>query len=65
MPHDRDGKLLEIGDTVTIEATVKEIYNYETHCNVQVETKEIFYGADYHSLITLNTKQVVKTDKKE
>lgn len=65
MPHDRDGKLLEVGDKVIIHATVDTVQPSDSHCNLTVKTDELFYPGDYKSTIVLNTKQVVKQDKKE
>jgi hypothetical protein len=36
MPHDRNGTLLQVGDRVQIEATVKQITMAEDYCNLTV-----------------------------
>jgi hypothetical protein len=63
MPHDRDGKLLEIGDMVNIPATVTAIQTGAEYCNISVQPVEPMYPSDRHDTITLNTKQVVKIEK--
>lgn len=60
MPHDRNGKLLEAGDSVKIDAVVKSVMTGEEYCNVTVETVEPMYPGDYKTTITLNAKQVEK-----
>jgi len=60
MPHDRDGKLLQVGDSVYIAAKVKQITMGEEYCNVTLETKEKMFPSDSPTAITLNAKQVVK-----
>lgn len=37
--HDALGKLLKVGDSVIIMATVTELHDTEDHCNVSVETQ--------------------------
>jgi hypothetical protein len=60
MPHDRDGKVLSIGDYVYVPCVVTMIATVEEHCNVTLETVEPMYPGDYKTTITLNSKQVEK-----
>jgi hypothetical protein len=62
MPHDKNGKQLEAGDLVTVEAKVTSVQPGEDYCNVTVETVEPMFPGDNKSTITLNTKQVAKVD---
>lgn len=62
--HDKNGKPLFKGDTVTITCVVKECTSNPDHCNVTLETVEpMFPSDDYKSTIVLNTKQVEKIDQ--
>lgn len=63
MPHDRDGTLLKVGNTVMVPARVKEIHDTEEYCNVTLETLQPMYPGNSYSTIVLNAKQVVHADK--
>jgi hypothetical protein len=63
MPHDRNGMLLNVGDRVTVEATVKSIVMQEEYCNVTLETACPMPPYTSPSTLTLNAKQVVKVEK--
>lgn len=60
MPHDRDGRLLSVGDTVNVPCRIKEIHNTEEYCNVTLETSQPMYPGNDRSSVVLNAKQVVK-----
>lgn len=60
MPHDQMGNLLEVGDYVMVPARVKEVYQGEEYCNVQLETALPMFPGDTKSGMTLNAKQVLK-----
>jgi hypothetical protein len=60
MPHDRDGKPLNVGDQVLVPARVKEIHMAEEFCNVSLETSQPMYPSNNRTTLTLNAKQVVK-----
>ena len=60
MPHDRNGVLLNVGDRVTVEATVKSIVMQEDYCNVTLETICPMPPHTNPSTLTLNAKQVSK-----
>jgi hypothetical protein len=62
MPHDRSGKLLEVGDRVTIEATVAAVHAGEDYCNVTLAIgHELPHGPEnVHGTVTLNARQVEK-----
>ena len=38
MPHDKDGKLLQVGDEVLFCAVVKDIQPFEDFCNITIES---------------------------
>lgn len=59
MPHDRDGKLLGVGDSILVPARITGIHDTEEYCNVTLETLQPMFPGDSRSTITLNAKQVV------
>lgn len=61
MPHDKNGNLVEVGNTVMIPCKVKSITMDEQFCNLTVETIDPMPPYNDKQTITLNTKQVVKT----
>jgi hypothetical protein len=63
MPHDRNGKLLTVGDQVTICAMIKTIHQGEEYCNVMVETAERMYPSIAKTDIALNSRQVEFQEK--
>jgi hypothetical protein len=60
MPHDRKGKLLEVGDEVSIPCRITAIHSNPDYCNVQVETIEGMHPEGHKSTFSLNTGQVEK-----
>lgn len=62
MPHDRNGKLLEVGDLVLIEARIETITPAEDYCNLTVKTVLPMPPYDSGTSITLNTRQVSKAE---
>lgn len=58
--HDKNGNPVKKGDKVIIEGVVRETYETEEFCNVQIaigHDKE--HGAhNVQSAVTLNTKQI-------
>lgn len=60
MPHDRDGRVLSVGDDVLVPCHVKELHMTEEFCNVTLETSQPMYPSENRSGIVLNAKQVVK-----
>lgn len=62
MPHDRDGTLLKVGNTVMVPARVKELHDTEEYCNVTLETLQPMHPGNVRSTLVLNAKQVVKHD---
>lgn len=66
MPHDKHGKVIEVGDEVVIRAKVKQVWPGAETCNLQVETTEKMLPAhDTGSSITLNANQVEKVENAE
>ena len=63
MPHDRNGKLLQVGDRVLIEADVASIAMAEDYCNLTVKTVCPMPPYTDGTSITLNAKQVSKVEK--
>lgn len=63
MPHDRNGKLIEVGDHVTLRCKVKSVQIGEEYCNLTVETCEPMFPTDRRDSYTLNAKQVEVVSK--
>ena len=61
MPHDADGRLLQVGDSVIIPATVTAVQVGEEYCNLTVEYDIPMPPYTTKSMGTFNTKQVIKT----
>lgn len=59
MPHDKNGKLVEVGKTILIPCKVKSITMDENYCNLTVETIDPMPPYTDKQSITLNTKQVI------
>lgn len=57
MPHDVNGKIVEIGQEVLIKCIVKQVYTGADYCNAQLETVENMHPDKYKTTITLNTRQ--------
>lgn len=57
MPHDVNGKIVEIGQEVLIKCIVKQVYTGADYCNAQLETVESMHPDKYKTTITLNTRQ--------
>jgi hypothetical protein len=62
MPHDRDGKILNVGDRINIPCNIKSITTSEELCNVTVETAQPMFPETYRTTLVLNSKQVVKVE---
>ncbi len=62
MPHDRDGRILEVGDLVIVYCKITSIQPTDEYCNLTLETEEPMYPADNKSTIVLNSKQVEVLD---
>jgi hypothetical protein len=63
MPHDKNGKALQVGDEVLIRAKVEQIWPDATTCNAQFRTLEKMTPANAAGdLLTLNCNQVEKID---
>ncbi len=60
MPHDLNGKRLNVGDVVTVRCKVKAIHDTEEYCNVSLETNIAMFPSDTKSALTLNARQVEK-----
>jgi hypothetical protein len=62
MPHDANGKLLKVGDKVSIPGTITNITTSEEYCNCSVELDHAMPPyVDKTTLQSINTKQVVLT----
>lgn len=60
MPHDRDGKLLQVGDLVDVPCIVKEIHATEEFCNATLEIVQPMFPGNNRTTIVVNTKQSLK-----
>lgn len=58
MPHDKNGTVLQPGDSVLIRGTVREVHAGEEYCNLNVDTDEPMYPGDSKTLIVVNARQV-------
>lgn len=58
MPHDRNGKVLQVGDLVMVPCQIKEIHLTEEFCNVTLATSLPMYPSQAPSTLTLNSRQV-------
>lgn len=63
MPHDKHGRILEVGDEVLIRARVKQLWPGAAVCNAQLETVEkMTPDRGTGEILTLNANQVEKVD---
>lgn len=62
MPHDKNGKLLQIGDEVTVRAKVTSVNAGAEYCNVGLETVEPMHPTANTTALSLNAAQVEKLD---
>jgi hypothetical protein len=60
MPHDRNGNILNVGDTVMVPCRIKAIHLTEDYCNIDIETERPMPPTDRATALTLNSKQTVK-----
>jgi hypothetical protein len=57
--HDKNGKLLKVGDKVNIPCIIKSVSTSEDYCNITVETTEKMLPENkYTSTYALNAKMV-------
>ena len=62
MPHDKFNQLLQVGDSVLIRATIREITSSPDFCNVKIETVEkMDVTRKEGETFWLNAKQVEKS----
>jgi hypothetical protein len=60
MPHDVSGKLLQVGDTVTLRCRVTSLTLNDDYCNAIIESVQSMYPGENKTIVTVNTKQVEK-----
>lgn len=60
MPHDRDGEVLSVGDTVYVPVKITAIHLTEDYCNVNLETLQPMPPSHTRTELHLNAKQVIK-----
>jgi len=60
MPHDRNGNVLNVGDSVMVPCRVRAIHLTADYCNIDLETVEGVPPTMSTSTLTLNSKQTVK-----
>lgn len=58
MPHDRHGKVLQVGDRVLIHARITSLTLDENYCNLTAETEIRMKPSENKTVITLNAGQV-------
>jgi hypothetical protein len=58
MPHDIEGRIVNVGDLVRIDCIVKRVELGEDYCNVTLETISEMYPSGTATTITLNARQV-------
>lgn len=59
MPHDKNGNLVSVGDSVIIRGTVTQLMTGVEYCNVTVELDEPMPPyTEKQTISALNTKQV-------
>jgi hypothetical protein len=65
--HDKNGKLLNIGDKVIVECVVENTYATENDgfCNITVKTVEPMFPTEHPTTITFNSKQVISQEESE
>jgi len=60
MPHDRDGKTVNVRDEVLVPCRVTAIHDTDDYCNLNLETLHPMYPGTWPSQLTLNVRQVIK-----
>lgn len=60
MPHDKNGQLLKVGDKVSVEFEVAEVYAGEDYCNVRLQVPGENKADNVTTGVTLNTRQTTK-----
>jgi hypothetical protein len=61
MPHDKNGRRIEVGDEVIIRGRVTQIWPSAASCNTQVETVErMLPSHESGTTVTLNANQLEK-----
>jgi hypothetical protein len=66
MSHDKNGTPIKVGDTVTLELTVKSISGDERFCSLDAETTLVMPGNGLKNQVyALSTRQVLLIQKAE
>ena len=60
MPHDVNGKLLQLNDRVYLPCIVKGLQAGDEYCNCTLESVYPMYPGNSKTAVTVNTKQVAK-----
>lgn len=60
--HDKNGKLLAVGDRVKVDCVISNTSSTDDYCNITLLTVEPMYPGNDKSCITLNAKQVEKVE---
>lgn len=58
MPHDKHGKLIEVGDEVVLRGKVTQVSAGEEYCNVTIETAPMFPHTELGIMSAINTRQL-------
>jgi hypothetical protein len=64
MPHDKFGRVINVGDEVIVRFKVEQVSTGEEYCNVQIKSIETMppYPDSFIVLSAVNTKQCEKVD---
>ena len=61
MPHDFNGKLLAVGDLVTVPCRVLAIQMTADYCNVTLETRQPMHPSSDLTTFHVNSRQVIRS----
>lgn len=60
--HDCKGRPISVGDTVLVPFTVTTTSATEEFCNVTLETVAVMFPGDRKTMLTANTRQVIRAN---
>ncbi len=60
MPHDKNGKLLQVGDKAVVPGTLTQIFGGENACNVMFQPDKV--EGEFAGPYSFNSKFVVKEE---
>jgi len=65
MPHDRNGKLIQVGDAVFVRCTIQALHLSQDYCNVTLKTVIPMPPYPDGTILELNAKQVEKPEEED